>query len=214
MKCAGWGGGSKATYGRGDVEQVLLALGTWYLVLGTWYLAGTPGQPRPFRGWWRREGFLKTSRMDWEVSITGKTHKKWNDFFKNVIHSLMCSSRQYLLFEGHLSHLSSTHCQGWWFPTVGRIASLCQGGCPVCLSFWKGKSHHQRILARPDIIPPGRQLRRTSSWKGFMQALPMLKREIFLDSLKRHATGVAYLISWMSFIRPMTKRRFILLISE
>ena len=24
MKCAGWGGGSKATYGRGDVEQVLL----------------------------------------------------------------------------------------------------------------------------------------------------------------------------------------------
>ena len=24
MKCAGWGGGSKATYGRGDVKQVLL----------------------------------------------------------------------------------------------------------------------------------------------------------------------------------------------
>ena len=41
MKCAGWGGGSKATYGRGDVEQVLLALGTCYLALGTCLALGT-----------------------------------------------------------------------------------------------------------------------------------------------------------------------------
>ena len=30
------------------------------------------GQPRPSRGWWRREASLKTSPMDWEVSTTGE----------------------------------------------------------------------------------------------------------------------------------------------
>ena len=39
---------------------------------------------------------------------------------------------------------------------------------------------------------PTRQLRRIIVWQGFMPALPILRKEIFLASLKRPAPGTIY----------------------
>ena len=94
--------------------------------------ADTLGRRNLFQLRWRREGSIETSRMDWKVSITGISTL-------DIIQCDEGAAMERIKVSDAIPRIISFS-QGWRFSTLGRLASLCWGGCPVCLSVWPGKS--------------------------------------------------------------------------